>query len=191
MITENQSILHVDGSLTEYIDKRGVLHKVAGLGCYLVVKGKIIDKYYKVLKDIPHLNHHEEYAIIEGLKWAKEKNIKNIRVKTDSLHSVNLFNHKKRGLNKTDKFFLLQYMMIEYSFEEVDIMYHNRSDDDLSHKLSRTYMSNLPKDIIRLHNENNKKISNYNILSDATYHCEKDIEKLLINSMKEIQFLVK
>ena len=37
-------ILHVDGSLTEYVDKKGVLHRIAGVGGYLVINGKIIDK---------------------------------------------------------------------------------------------------------------------------------------------------
>ena len=41
-------ILHVDGSLCEYIDKQGNLCKVGGIGGYLVLNGKIIDKFYKI-----------------------------------------------------------------------------------------------------------------------------------------------
>lgn len=185
------AILHVDGSLTEYLDKRGVLHKVAGLGGYLVVNGKIVDKFHRTLKDVPHMNHHEEYAIIEGLKWLKEKKINSVRIKSDCLNAVNLFTHHKQHLNKADKFFLLQFMMIEYSFETVEIIHHSRPDDDLSHQLSRAYMQDLPKNIIKLHAEMNKKKDQYDICADAAYHCESDIVRILLLSMKEIQFLVK
>jgi ribonuclease HI len=185
------AILHVDGSLTEYLDKRGVLHKVAGLGGYLVVNGKIVDKFHKTLKDVPHMNHHEEYAIIEGLKWLKEKKIHSVRIKTDSLTSVHLFNHQKKQLAKADKFFLLQYMMLEYSFEWVEVLHHSRTDDDLSHQLSRTYMQDLPKNITKLHAENNKKKCDYDIAGDAAFHCERDITQILVSSMKEIQLLVR
>ena len=103
-------ILHVDGSLTEYIDKNGTLHQVAGLGGYLVVDGKIVNKFYKTLKDEPHLNHHEEYAVLEGLKWVKEMGYSTVKVKTDSMYSVSLFNNQKKSLCKIDKFFLLQFL---------------------------------------------------------------------------------
>lgn len=185
------AILHVDGSLTEYLDKRGVLHKVAGLGGYLVINGKIVDKFHKTLKDVPHMNHHEEYAIIEGLKWLKEKKINSVKIKSDSLTSVQLLTHKKQNLTKADKFFLLQYMMIEYSFEWVEIIHHSRTDDDLSHILSRNYLQDLPKNIVKLHAETNKKITDYDIVANAAYHCEKDIKEVLLSSMKEIQFLLR
>lgn len=184
-------ILHVDGSLTEYVDKKGVLHRIAGVGGYLVINGKIIDKFFKTLKDVPHTNHHEEYAIIEGLKWLKEKKISAVTIKTDSVPSVNLFNHKKKTVTKTDKFFLLQYLMLEYSFDYIEIIYHSRSEDDLSHHLSRTYISDIPKDAIRLHNAQNKKVKDYEIKADAGYHCEKDIIKILFDHMKEIQVVLK
>ena len=89
-------ILHVDGSLTEYIDKNGVLHQIAGLGGFLVVEGKIINKFHKVLKDEPHLNHHEEYAVIEGMRWVKEMGYNTLKIKTDSMYSVSLFGNQKR-----------------------------------------------------------------------------------------------
>lgn len=187
----NLPILHVDGSLTEYLDKKGVLHRIAGVGGYLVINGKIIDKFYKTLKDVPHTNHHEEYAIIEGLKWLKEKKISAVTIKTDSVPSMNLFNHKKKTVTKTDKFFLLQYLMLEYSFEYIEVIYHSRSEDDLSHHLSRTYISDIPKDAIKLHNSQNKKVKDYEIKADAGYHCEKDIIKILFNHMKEIQVVLK
>lgn len=185
------AILHVDGSLTEYLDKRGVLHKVAGLGGYLVVGGKIVDKFHRTLKDVPHMNHHEEYAIIEGLKWLKEKKINSVKIKSDSLNAVNLFTHNKHNLNKADKFFLLQYMMIEYSFEWVEIIHHSRPDEDLSHQLSREYLNDLPKNITKLHHENTKKKIDYDICADAAYYCERDIVQILLSSMKEIQFMLK
>lgn len=187
MAHKHNAILHVDGSLTEYLDKRGVLHKVAGLGGYLVMNGKIIDKFHKTLKDVPHMNHHEEYAIIEGLKWLKDKKINSVRIKSDSLTSVHLFSHQKKNLTKADKFFLLQYMMIEYSFEDVEVLHHSRTEDDLSHQLSRFYLNNLPENITKLHQETNKKKKDYDIAADAAYHCERDIMQILLSSMKEIQ----
>lgn len=183
-------ILHVDGSLTEYVDKKGVLHKVAGLGGYLVINGKIVDKFFKSLKDVPHLNRHEDYAVIEGLKWVKEKKLTKVRIKTDSLCTVNLFSHHKKTMCKIDKFFLLQFMMIEYSFELVEMLHHSRSDDDLSHTLSRTYMADLPTNVIRLHQAEKKKKSEYDIVSDAGEHAPSHVTKILCDSMKAIQMLV-
>lgn len=188
MTQKNVPILHVDGSLTEYLDKRGILHKIAGLGGYLVVDGKIIDKFYKQMKDDPYLNHHEEYAIIEGLKWVKEKGYKNIKIKSDSLSSVMLFSHTKKTINKTDKFFLLQYMTIEFEFNCVELIHHSRSDDDLSHNLSRTYLKDLPKDIIRLHGNNPKKRDDYNIVADAAEKCELEIKQILQSTMRKLLF---
>lgn len=179
-------ILHVDGSLTEYIDKKGVLHRVAGLGGYLVVNGKIADKFYKELNDEPHLNYHESYAILEGLKWVKSMGYKRIKIKSDSLSSVSLFNHNKKNVNKVDKFFLLQYLTIEYNFISIELLYHNRSDDDLSHNLSRSYLKELPKNITRLHTGVKKKKGDYDILSDAAYKCEYEIYNILKNNLKEL-----
>ena len=149
--------LHVDGSLTEYIDKHGVLHQIAGLGGYLVVEGKIVKKFHKALKDEPHLNHHEEYAVLEGMKWVKEMGYDTLRIKTDSMYSVSLFTNQKKTLCKIDKFFLLQFMLLELNFEWAEIIYHSRTENDLSHLLSRTYLNNLPKDITRLHTSAHKK----------------------------------
>ena len=189
MSIKNVPILHVDGSLTEYVDKRGVLHKVAGLGGYLVVDGKIVDKFHKQLKDVPYLNYHEDYAIIEGLKWVKEKGYKAIKIKSDSLPSVTLFNHHKKVVRKTDKFFLLQYMTLEFEFNMIELVYHNRSEDDLSHNLSREYLKELPKDVIKLHSEHNKKKYDYDILADAAQKCEFEIKKYLHDNMKQLMIL--
>ena len=147
--------------------------------------------FFKTLKNVPHTNHHEEYAIIEGLKWLKDKNISSVTIKTDSVPSVNLFTHRKKTVTKIDKFFLLQYLMLEYSFKFIKLCYHSRSEDELSHHLSRTYINEIPKDVIKLHNAHNKKMKDYDIRADAGYHCEKDIMKILYNHMKEIQLLLK
>jgi ribonuclease HI len=191
MNQKNIPILHVDGSLSEYLDKKNVLHRIAGVGGYLVINGKIVDKFFKTMKDVPHTNHHEDYAIIEGLKWLKEKKINAVKIKSDSMPSINLFNHKKKTVTKTDKFFLLQYLMLEYSFDFIEIEYHSRSEDDLSHNLSRTYLNDLPKDAIRLHDSQHKKVKDYDIRADAGYHCEKDIIRILCNSMKEIELVLR
>jgi ribonuclease HI len=190
MIDKDIAILHVDGSLSEYLDKKNILHKYTGVGGYLVKNGKIVDKFSKKMKDIPHANHHEDYAIIEGLKWLKEKKIKSVKIKTDSMPSIKLFNHKKKTVTKIDKFFLLQYLMLEYSFDYIEIVYHNRSEDDLSHILSREYLSDIPKDAVRLHHENHKKIKNYEIKADAAYHCDKDLLRILCNQIKEIELVL-
>jgi hypothetical protein len=80
---------------------------------------------------------------------------------------------------------------LEYSFEWVEVLHHSRTDDDLSHQLSRTYMQDLPKNITKLHAENNKKKCDYDIAGDAAFHCERDITQILVSSMKEIQLLVR
>lgn len=187
-MTKNIPILHVDGSLTEYVDKRGVLHRIAGIGGYLVINGKIVDSFSKTLKDIPYSNHHEEYAIIEGLKWLKNKRILTVKIKTDSMNAINLFNHKRKSLKKEDKFFLTQYLMLDYTFEDIEIMYHNRSDDDISHNLSRKYIQEIPKDAVKIHHMHHKKVV---INSDASYYADKDILKILIESMEQIQYILK
>lgn len=184
-MSKNIPILHVDGSLTEYLDAKGVLHQVAGIGGYLVVEGKIIDKFYKVLKNLPYLHHHEDYALIEGLKWIREKRIKAIKIKSDSLPSVMLFTHKKKNVTKTDKFFLMQYLAIEMDFEYVDLGYHNRSTDDLAHNLSRSYLKEIPKDVVRLHSQNHKKKYNYEILAVASQKCDFEVKQFLYKGMQE------
>lgn len=183
---KNVPILHVDGSMSEYIDKKGILHKVAGLGGYLVVEGRILDKFFFQLKDTPYLNRHEDYAIIEGLKWVREKGFRHIKVKSDSQPSVHLFTNQKRSLNKIDKFFLLQYFAIEFSFDGIELLYHNRSDDDMSHLLSRTYLKDLPRDVTRLHCDNNKKKKEYEILADAGQKCELEINQIVQRNLKRL-----
>ncbi len=183
-------ILHVDGSLSEYLDKGGVLNKVGGIGGYLVQNGRIIDKFQKVLVDVPHINHHEDYAIIEGLKWVKAKNFNMVKVKTDSLTSVHLFNNQKKNISKEDKFFLLQFMMLEFSFDIIEIDYHSRSNEDLSHQLSRGYIKDMPKDVVRLHHDNSKKKTEYGITSESYVQTPLNLKRRLVDSMKEIHSLV-
>jgi ribonuclease HI len=183
-------ILHVDGSLSEYVDKQGVLHQVGGIGGYLVVNGKIIDKFHKTLDNMPHINHHEDYAIIEGLKWVKAKNFDMVKVKTDSMSSVSLFNNQKKSVSKEDKFFLLQFMMLEFSFEVIEISYVSRNDDDLSHQLSRHYLKDMPKDVVRLHHDNPKKKCEYNFITETKTQTDNKVQKVLYDSMKEIHTLL-
>lgn len=181
-------ILHVDGSLSEYVDKDGILHKVGGIGGYLVKNGKIIDRFSKPLINVPHINHHEDYAIIEGLKWVKSKNFNHIKIKTDSLPSVNLFNNQKKNITKDDKFFLLQFMMLEFSFDIIEIQYHSRSEDDLSHQLSRNYLKDIPVDVIRLHHIHCKKKIEYDIKGEENNNHI--LQKILCNSIQEIHSLI-
>lgn len=183
-------ILHVDGSLSEYVDKQGVLHQIGGIGGYLVVNGKIIDKFHKTLDNVPHINHHEDYAIIEGLKWVKSKNYNMVKVKTDSMSSVSLFNNQKKSVSKEDKFFLLQFMMLEFSFEVIEISYVSRNDDDLSHNLSRHYLKDIPKDVARLHHDNPKKKSEYNFITEKKEQIDNKVQKVLFDSMREIHSLM-
>lgn len=182
-------ILHVDGSLTEYIDKSGVLHQIAGLGGYLVVEGKIVKTFNKILKDEPHLNHHEEYAILEGMKWVKDMGYDTLKIKTDSMYSVALFNNQKKSLVKIDKFFLMQFMMVEFSFDWVEVVYHSRAEDDLSHNLSRAYLDKLPKDITRLHCEHKRK-DDYNITGDATRLGDDYIKNFLCRNIHKWSNLI-
>jgi hypothetical protein len=162
-------ILHVDGSLSEYIDKQGVLHQIGGIGGYLVVNGKIIDKFHKTLDNVPHINHHEDYAIIEGLS---------------------LFNNQKKSVSKEDKFFLLQFMMLEFSFDVIEISYVSRNDDDLSHNLSRHYLKDIPKDVARLHHDKPKKKSEYNFITEKKEQIDNKVQKVLFDSMREIHSLM-
>jgi ribonuclease HI len=187
---QNIAVLHVDGSLSEYIDNNGVNYKIAGLGAYLVINGKIKDKFFKSIKNIPYINHHEEYAIIESLKWAKQKGIDCVKIKTDSLYAVNLFTHQKKAIHKEDKFFLLQFMMLEYSFEFVEIEYYSRQEDDLSHTLSRNYLKELPKSFIKLNNVQQKLL---HIQEKQQINVEtntKAVKKILCDSLFEITQLI-
>ncbi len=182
-------ILHVDGSLSEYIDRQGNLCKIGGIGGYLVLNGKIIDKFSKPLNDVPHINHHEDYAIIEGLKWVKSKNFDMVKVKTDSLTSVHLFNNQKKNVSKDDKFFLLQFMMLEFSFDVLEVSYHSRTDDDLAHQLSRNYMKMIPENVTKLHHANPKKKCEYDFVKEEE-HNPLSLKRTLLDAMKEIHSLV-
>lgn len=181
---KNIPILHVDGSLSEYLDKNGVLNKIGGIGGYLVLNGKIIDQFNKTLCDCPNLEHHEDYAIIEGLKWVKSKKIKSIKVKTDSLSSINLFNNQKKNVSKEDKFFLLQYMLLEFYFDILEISYQSRNKEDLSHKLSRNYLKKIPTNLIKL-DYNNKKLNNIKI-NESNVLDKVFLQNKLLDSLKEI-----
>ena len=146
----NIPILHVDGSLSHFLDKQKQIKKIAGGGGYLVINGKIQDKFFRQFENIPFIEHHEEHSIIEGMKWVQSKNIKEIKIKTDSLYAVNLFSSQKKAITAEDKFFLLQYLMLECFFDYVEISYHSRDNNDLSHILSRTYMKNIPKELEKI-----------------------------------------
>lgn len=189
MIKNPIPILHVDGSLSEYIDQKGCINKVAGVGGYLIIENKIIDVFHKKLENEPYLNHHEEYAIIEGLKWIKNKKIDQIQIKTDSLPSIHLFKNIKKNITKEDKFFLSQYLMLEYCFEKLEIEYQKRDGEDLSHKLSRKYIPSIPKDVIRLHCENSPQKSKL-VCSEAVKFNKNNLEQKLCNYMNEIYEII-
>ncbi len=181
---KNIPILHVDGSLSEYIDKQGVLHKIGGIGGYAILNGKVIDKFYKILIDVPFIEQHEDYAVIEGIKWMKNKNFSTVKVKTDSLGSVNLFSNQKKAINKSDKFFLTQFLMLEFLFEVIEVSYHSRTEDDLSHKLSRMYLKEIPKGVKRVHHADTKSKKTTD-LSNQEY-LDKEVSKILLNSIREL-----
>lgn len=186
-------VLHVDGSLIEYVDDKGFLCKVGGIGGYLVQDGKIISKFSKKIDNIPYINHHEEYAVIEGLKWAKSQNVKNIKIKTDSMYAVNLFSHQKRAIHPEDKFFLVQYIMLEYLFDYIDIEYHSRSEDDLSHNLSRNYMKDLPAEVKKLHvntPKGQKMPRSQFIESQQSVESHRDLRQIVCKSVSEISHMI-
>lgn len=180
---KNIPILHVDGSLSEYVDKQGILHKIGGIGGYILLNGKVIDKFHRVLKDVPYIDKHEDYAIIEGLKWVKNKNFNTVKIKTDSLSSVNLFNNQKKVISKEEKFFLTQFLMLEFIFEIIEISYYSRNEDDLSHQLSRIYLKEIPKGVTRIQHADMKN----KLTKDKAYELsEKEISKILISSIKDL-----
>lgn len=139
-------ILHVDGSLTETKNNIGEVIKVGGIGGYLLICGKVKERFSKNLIEVPYINYHEEYAIIEGLKWIKEKNIDKVQIRSDSISAIKLFTNQKRNLSKTDKFFLMQYLMLDFAFEHVEFVYQNRDENDLAHDLSRKYIKEQTKE---------------------------------------------
>ena len=176
----NIATLHVDGSLTEYISDCGNKMKTAGLGAYIVINGKIKDKFFKKLENVPFIDHHEEHAIIEALKWTKQKNVECVKVKTDSLYAVNLFSGNKKAVSKEDKFFLVQYIMLEYLFETIEIEYVSRDEDDLSHNLSRTYLKEI---------DSNQKLFNKKDYMQSQEINEFEIKKFIYNQMTELNRL--
>ena len=180
----NIPILHVDGSLSEYVDKQGVLHKIGGIGGYAILNGKVIDKFHKILIDIPFIEQHENYAIIEGIKWIKNKNFSAVKVKTDSLSSVNLFNNQKKAISKVDKFFLTQFLMLEFLFEIIEISYHSRTEDDLSHNLSRMYLKEIPKGVKRIQHSDVRTRNSKN--TSSLEISDKEISDILISSIKQL-----
>lgn len=190
MDTKPFPILHVDGSLTEYIDKNGILHQVAGLGGYLVLDGKIIKRFHKCLKNEPYLNHHEEYAVLEGMRWVKSAGFNTIKIKTDSMYSVSLFNNQKKDIFKVDKYFLIQYLALNIAFENVEIQYHQRATDDLAHLMSRVYLSKIPEGVIHLHSVEKKKKDGYKILGHANNFDEEEIKLILHGKMEKINKLL-
>lgn len=185
-------VLHVDGSLTEYVDKNGILHKVAGIGGYLVVNGKIIDRFKKTLQDQPCLNYHENHAIIEGLKWVKAKGYDTLNIRTDSMESLKLFTNIKKGLSKEDKFFLAQFYALEMSFDWVEIQYYSRDDDDLAHQLSRSYLKDVSKDLKELHINHKVSLEKMDYDRQNAELCTPmKMKRALNNSLNEIGVLAR
>jgi ribonuclease HI len=182
-------VLHVDGSLTEYVDKNGVLHKVAGIGGYLVVNGKILDQFSKKMENEPCLNYHENHAIIEGLKWVKSKGFETLNIKTDSLESVKLFQNMKKALTKEEKFFLAQFLLLEISYEWVEIQYFSRTDNDLAHKLSRVYLKSVDKNYKEIHHNKIMDKVDYD-KQNAEICTDIRLRKALSSSVKEINHLL-
>lgn len=182
-------ILHVDGSLKEYMDNQGVLHKVAGIGGYLVVGGKIVDKFHKTLENSPHLNYHENHAIIEGLKWVKSKGYTTVSIRSDSMPSVLLFSGQKKATLKDDRFFLAQFYSLEMAFDWVEIQYHNRDENDLAHNLSRSYMKNVDKSYKEIHQKQLMDKMDYE-RQDAALCSPSRLKSALNTSLKEINQLL-
>ena len=146
MLNVEHSILHVDGSISQYLNESQKVEKIAGIGGYLLTNNRVRDTFYKILgEEIPFINHHEEHAVIEGIRWCKQKNIRQLIVRTDSIYSYKIFNNCKKIHGQEDKFFLLQYLMLEYSFEHLEVQYFNRKENDLSHNLSRKYLTEFIK----------------------------------------------
>ena len=50
-------ILHVDGSLTETKNNIGEVIKVGGIGGYLLICGKVKEKFSKNLIEVPYINY--------------------------------------------------------------------------------------------------------------------------------------
>jgi ribonuclease HI len=189
MIDKTVPIIHVDGSLMEYMDNKKQLHRIAGCGGYLVVKGKIADTFKKTMKNIPFLNYHEEYAIIEALKWARHKKYDSIKIKTDCMSAISLFTNKKKSLNKADKFFMVQFLMLEMGFESIELVYHKRCNEDLSHLLSRAYMDKLPSDIVKINQHDDHAICEIGKINQINNN-EKEVKKRLFSHVKEFELLL-
>lgn len=184
-------VLHVDGSLTEFVDKDGVLHKLAGIGGYLVVNGKIVDRLKKTLENKPCLDFHENHAIIEGLKWVKSKGFDTVCIKTDSMESLKLFTNMKKVLTKEDKFFLAQFLALDAHFEWIEIKYFTRNDEDLAHQLSRTYLKNIDKDLMELHQNKKGKIPKLEYERQNAELCSPfKIKQALFTSLGEIGCII-
>lgn len=191
MDNNNSPILHVDGSLTEYLDQDGILHQVAGIGGYLVVDGKIIKRFNRCLTNEPFLNHHEEYAVLEGMKWVKAAGYNTLKIKTDSMYSISLFNNQKKDIARVDQYFLTQYLALNYAFDNVEIQYHQRAIDDLAHLMSRVYLNKIPKNVILLHTSERKKKEAYKIIGYANEFDEDEIKFILYQKLSKInKFLI-
>lgn len=190
MDNKNSPILHVDGSLTEYLDQDGILHQVAGIGGYLVVEGKIVKRFHRCLTNEPYLNHHEEYAVLEGMKWVKAAGYNSLKIKTDSMYSISLFNNQKKDIARIDQFFLLQYLALNYAFDNVEIQYHQRAIDDLAHLMSRVYLDKIPQDVIHLHTSERKKKDTYKIIGYANEFDDEEIKFILHHKLAKINKLL-
>lgn len=189
MINNNDvCILHVDGSLTECLNKKNnEIINYMGIGGYIVINGNVKNSFSKSYKNKEYSNHHEEYAIIEGLKWVRKLGISNVTIKTDSLNSVNLFNMQKIKLNNIDKFFLVQFLSLEFDFESINIVYHKRSQSDLAHIMAKKYIEEIFLDLSleKVHSMRRKDKNYLNLyVKDKLFNNKEEIKKNLKQELK-------
>lgn len=156
-------ILHVDGSVSEITDSIGKKRKVIGLGGYFKnIKSSI--KFSKCLKNMPYPDCHEHYAVLEGLIIAKKNNIKNLRILSDSVETINLMTLSKKINDERDYYFLSMYLPVSNWFNYIEFEYFERDGKDLAHILSREYLNSKTEQFQMdlLPNRNNEEeINNY------------------------------
>lgn len=145
----NIPILHVDGSVADFIDQNGNQSKIVGVGGFFK-NTKYQIKFSKHFFSLPFPDAHEFYAVLEGLCVAKRNNIKAIKVMTDSVETINLFGYSKRIHDDRDYFFLSMFLPVSQWFEYIDFEYYQRDKSDLAHNLSREYLKQFNKRQLQL-----------------------------------------